>query len=44
MKYIKLFDSYEKDYIKDSINDILVELKDKNMLVEVWHYTYYNRQ
>ena len=38
MKYIKLFDSYEKDYIKDSINDILVELKDKNMLVEVWHW------
>lgn len=38
MKYIKLFDNYSKDYVKDSINDILVELKDRNMLVEVWHW------
>lgn len=43
MKYIKLFESFDKDYVKDSIKDLLIELQDMGMLVEVWHYKPKNR-
>lgn len=35
MKYIKLFESFDKDYIIKSIKDIFVELQDDNMSVDV---------
>ncbi len=38
MKYIKLFENFDKDYVKDSIKDLLIELQDMGMLVEVWYW------
>ena len=38
LHYIKLFEDFDKDYIKNSINDLLIELQDMGMLVEVWHW------
>lgn len=38
MKHIKLFENFDKDYVKDSIKDLLIELQDMGMLVEVWHW------
>jgi len=35
MKYIKLFEKFDNDYIIDSIKDIFVELQDDNMSVDV---------
>ncbi len=38
MKYIKVFEKFDKDYVKDSIKDLLIELQDMGMLVEVGHW------
>lgn len=38
MRYIELFEGFKKDYVNDSIKDILVELQDSGMEVEVWHW------
>lgn len=38
MKYIKVFEEFDEDYIKSSIDDIFVELKDEGMLVKTYHF------
>jgi hypothetical protein len=38
MKYIKVFEKFDEDYIKSSIDDIFVELKDEGMLVKTYHH------
>jgi len=38
MKYIKVFEDFDKDYITSSIDDIFVELKDEGMLVKTYHF------
>lgn len=38
MKHIKLFENFDKDYVKNSIKDLLIELQDMGMLVEVRHH------
>ena len=38
MKYIKVFEKFDEDYIKSSIDDIFVELKDEGMLVKTYHF------